>query len=716
MSLQPKRFYAFNSFRLDPQQHLLLRAGEPVPLTPKAFATLLCLVQNSGRVIKKEELMQAVWPDAFVEEVGLARNISVLRKALGEGENGHRYIVTAPGQGYSFVAEVKELEEGSPEPTAHSESGSSYVIEEEQNLGKQDEVPALACATSSAEYILSEIKRHRRRALLALTILIAAVVGVAFLYKLSKRKTFAPSVLKVTQLTTTGKAYGPAISPDGKYVAYHTPGAGGSRLWIRQLATGSNAEVIPLTKTSYQGLTFSPDGNYLYYAGNKADEHELALYQIPAPLGGVTRKLVNNVDNLFSLSPDSPRVTFVRDERDLIVANLDGSGERKLATREKPDFFESAAWSPDGKMIACFGWSKGPEWEIVEVAVESGAQKTVTRNWGNIQQVAWLPDGSGLVLLAADKQDSPTQLWQLTYPNGEVRRITTDLHDYASLSLTRDGAALVMTQMSLTYNLWVMPQGDAQRAHQITSASVFEGLSGLAWTPTGKIIYSSQASGQPEIWRVDADGSHQQQLTVDLGSDSLGLAASPDGRYIAFVSKRGGIWRANIDGSNPKQLASEGFVPIFSPDSQWVYYRAHEAVWQVSVDGGESIHLTGPCSFILDFSSDGKLIAYRDQATKKIGIASAEGKEPIRIFERMPTTERRPLPRWTPDGHALSYLTTRGGVSNLWLQPIDGSPPRPLTDFKTGFIHYYAWSRDGKYLAVARGSTSTDVVMISNFR
>ena len=218
---------------------------------------------------------------------------------------------------------------------------------------------------------------------------------------------------------------------------------------------------------------------------------------------------------------------------------------------------------------------------------------------------------------------------------------------------------------------------------------------------------------------MDPDGSHQQQLTVDLGSYALGLAVSPDGRYIAFIAGTGenkGVWRMENDGGNPRQLTKAGGVPIFSPDSQWVFYRDKGAVWKVPVDGGEAVKLTGPYAFILDFSSDGKLLAYSDPATKKIGIVSAAGGAPLRVFDRMPSTDRRPIPRWTPDGRALSYLVAQNGATNVWLQPIDGSAPRQVTDFKTDQIHYYAWSRDGKQLVCTRGHGVSDVVLINNFK
>lgn len=770
MQRQPKPLYEFGPFRLDVTRRSLQREGAVVPLTSKTFDVLLALIESATEVVEKDDLMRRVWPDSIVEEVNLAYHISLLRKALGERRNERNYIVTVPGRGYSFVAPVKMLEMEELKPVAQAQNGfpasanqetsdenqradedgnkSDYRQEptvevrearlippvplREQATDETGEEPATngtpeeRSTVGRAEQGLPKLNRPRVWILLAMCTVLAGGIAVGW-YKLnSKEKPTVPSALKITKLTTTGKARYPAISPDGKYVAFIAFEVEGASLWIRQMATASTQPLIPASGASYQGLAFSPDGNYLYYAAVEKGGREVTLYQMPA-LGGAARKVLTNIDGLFALSPDGQQVAFVRDEHALILANLDGTGERILATRPASDSLTAVAWSPDGKKVACAAVGQigqGMDAELLEIETASGAQKTLTRHWNWIRQVAWLPDNSGLMMLANDKQGSPSQLWQVSYPDGEVRRITTDLNSYNHLSLTADASALVMTQSDQSLNLWVVPGVDGQGARQITFGSAKEGYSGLDWTPDGKIVYSSFASGRPEIWMMEADGSQRKQLTFEMGSDRLGLSVSPDGRYIAFVPARGdnyrggpgGIWRMNIDGGSPKQLTKVGNLPLFTPDRQWVFYRVDQAVWKVPVDGGEALPLTGPYARVIDFSPDGKLFAYWDEATKKVGIVSSDGSKPSRILPDIPLYEQRPLVRWTYDGQALSYLVTREGVSNVWRQPIDGSPPKQVTDFKTERIHYYAWSRDGQRLAVARGSADTDVVMLSNFR
>src|SRR5215468_7506655 len=159
MSLQTKHIYEFGHFRLDAAEHLLLRDGEAVPLTPKAFDLLLALVERHGRLLEKEELLKKVWPDTFVEEANLASNISQLRKALGEGENGHRYIETAPKLGYSFVAMVQEVVYERAERKMQEQTGSRGAFAEGEQAANASEL-ITAQPTVKDENLTRKVKRY----------------------------------------------------------------------------------------------------------------------------------------------------------------------------------------------------------------------------------------------------------------------------------------------------------------------------------------------------------------------------------------------------------------------------------------------------------------------------------------------------------------------------------------------------------------------------
>ena len=133
MSNSQTHIYEFDEFRLDAAKRLLSRGGETIALMPKAFDTLLYLVENGGRVVEKDELMAEIWTDAIVEENNLSQNISILRRVLGEKKNEHRFIVTVPSRGFKFVAEVRPLSQTLVREPKPATSACAAEIHQENN-------------------------------------------------------------------------------------------------------------------------------------------------------------------------------------------------------------------------------------------------------------------------------------------------------------------------------------------------------------------------------------------------------------------------------------------------------------------------------------------------------------------------------------------------------------------------------------------------------
>lgn len=154
MTSSEKRFYEFGPFRLDLEERLLMRDGEPVPLTPKAFETLLVLIENSGKVLEKESMMRQVWPDTFVEEANLAVNISLLRKAMGNRPDGGPYIETLPRRGYRFAARVRDVTEEQPDMIMVERVRTSIIIEEDDDEKPQIMEPRSLLLPAQAEMAL----------------------------------------------------------------------------------------------------------------------------------------------------------------------------------------------------------------------------------------------------------------------------------------------------------------------------------------------------------------------------------------------------------------------------------------------------------------------------------------------------------------------------------------------------------------------------------
>src|SRR5262249_2471629 len=429
-----------------------------------------------------------------------------------------------------------------PSRAEASSSGQTNVTSTQSGIASTTSL-GTASRTSSAEYIVSEIKRHKTGATLIIAALAVLAGGLIFgLYKLTGRNKVVaiPQTTKITRLTNNGRVGSATVSPDGKYVAYSAlDGSGQSSLWIRHIATTSNVQIVPPAgmDVNFGQTTFSPDGNYLYYI--KAERGATGeLYQVPV-LGGTSKKLLDDVTRI-GFSPDGKRFVFERryasqGEDAIMIANADGTGEQKLATRRHPDFFlAGAAWSPDGKTIACpaGGFDGGYYRSVAVIQLSDGTQRPLTSHrWNDAQRVAWLSDGSGVITTANERQGEPYQIWYISYPEGEARTLTNDLSDYRNVSLTADSSALVAVLSDTTSNIWVAPYGEWNGARQLTSSKSNGGL-GISWTPGGKIIYDSRASGNPDIWIVDADGRNQKQLTDDVYLERY-PSVSPDGRYVA---------------------------------------------------------------------------------------------------------------------------------------------------------------------------------------
>jgi len=570
------------------------------------------------------------------------------------------------------------------------------------------------------------------RGVVALTALVVVVAGIAFgLYKLFGQKlkptqnqasvTFPFQRMKMARLTASGKVAAAAISPDGKYVVHVIDDGEQQSLWMRQILTSSNVQIKPPADITYLGITFSPDGNYLYYiAWDKERNNPFTLFQM-SPLGGTSRKLIQDIDSNVTFSPDQKQFAFVRGYPtkgtvSLFVANADGTAERAIATRPiAPNNFGDPAWSPDGKVIAYPAETADANgWVIEQVQVSDGSVKAIgPQRWWEPNYLKWLPNG--LMFSARESIEGPSQIWYLSYPGGEAHRITNDLNDYIGVSLSSDSAVLITVQCEQVSNLWLAPENNARRARQITS-SKFDGAQGISWTPAGKIVYASGASGRWDLWMVDSNGVGQKQLTSDSGNN-FSPSVSPDGRYIVFISDRKGsnhVWRIDIDGSNARQLT-------FNPGARTpeclrgdeVLYTVGGRVWKVPIDGGEPVQIIAKDpGKVLTISPDDKWIAIQEFEPTAIRIAvyPIEGGESHNIVDLLSL-----YCRWTPDGSALACLDEKN-ISHISSQPMNGGPPKELIEFKPDQIFSFAWSVDGKQLAVSRGSVNKDVLVLNDFK
>jgi len=583
-----------------------------------------------------------------------------------------------------------------------------------------------------------------RLAVAAAAVLAMALAG-GWWYTRRPAATSAPAFATITmrRLTNTGTASLAAISPDGRYVVHVDGDFDKPSLWMRQASTASSVQIVPAMTGAYAGLAFSPDGEAVLYVFGPEDG-ATSLFQIPL-LGGPPRKLVEDIGTAPAFSPDGRRMAFIRGMADggqvLVLANADGTNERRLASRPESDAYAQTrvAWSPDGTEIAAFaGEMPKQRSRIVLVNVESGREQVFSdARFDSGGQLLWLGDGSALLFDAIEQYGGRfnwnSQLWSIAYPAGTLRRITPDLASYANLAATASGRTLVAVRDEVRAGLWVAPDGDTARARPITASSNGrEGATGIDWIPDGRIVYSATTQGSWDIWIANSDGSQPRPLTSDPAVENQPRVV-PDGTGILFTSRASGasdviVRRIDLDGSNPRQIATGGAIHrgYLQAIGDHLYFKALEKGWPVAfrvpLGGGPRERLLAdptrlPRRFVLSSVSPDErwaLGTYTDPQSSGMAVVPLDGPGPVRRFPYNYTPGISFGPGWAPGGHAIEDLVFRDKATNLWRFPLDGSTPRPVTTFTSEQIVNYRWSRDGKMLAMSRGTESADVVLITS--
>ena len=596
--------------------------------------------------------------------------------------------------------------------------------------------PSVA-APSSGQVATARAHGGTRRAVLAGAVaVLLAVIGFGIYKYATRSRGFNLQNMQIAPLTNNGKAERLAISPDGRYVGWVVRDGEKQSLWVRQVATGSDAQVLAPEEVTFEGVTFSPDGNYLYFVrSEKATFNYSNLYQM-ASLGGAATQIVKDVDTAVSFSPDGKQIAYVRGTPEkglwgLMIAASDGSGERTLASFHSfigRFFVASPAWSPNGKSIAFpfveFGSGAHPVLKIVSVADRTGRDLYLPDVGSFLGPPVWLPDGDGLLLTVRDSTPGARgQIWFVSSTGGEARRFTNDPTDYSicCLDLTRDGKTLAVMQDNLSSDLWVASAANLDEARQATSGEQYPAV---FWTAEGRLL--TRGSG-PTV-TMGADGGAATRVPLREATTFLPSACG-DGRYLVYMARKGtasDVWRVEAaDGANPTQLTQVGSAgrPGCSPDGKWVAYIASSpntfsSAWRVSIDGGTPNKLAENLDRPrVPISPDSQMVAVRQwgktpTSPSVLSVVSAESGKMLHSFDAPAGMQ---VFGWSGDGRALNYVLTRGGVGNIWEQSLTGGPARQITHFKSELIRDFDWSHDGKQLVVARGHLNSNVVLISNF-
>ena len=759
MSNGLNKLYEFEDFRFETETCTLWRDGEIISLPPKASDVLRLLIESEGKLVSKQEILGTVWAGTFVEEGVLTQNIYLLRQTLGAGHAGKQFIQTIARRGYRFGIPLKilssdEIPATVGKKTENDSLGESAAILSAEFLeSERDDHPNKSAAESKqiSEIAAQTKPRFVTRKLIFIALAIAFCAAFGFLafrsFERGAPKTETRSApieqLKFQRLTDSGDVIFPTISPNGELLAFVRHEEEGESVWVKQIATDSPLRILPPSRKGYAALAFSPDGKQLYF---REDADGSPIYQTNI-FGAPPKKVAENVWDGFSISPDGSRFAFVRRDGErnaylLMLANVDGSGERELTARVAPtDFRGTPAWSPDGtKLVVATGIQAQffPKLLMIDVSGASETEIKIPR-WRAIARTLWMPNGKYLVVSAREAGEPSSQIWMLSPTDGEVRRLTNDLEGYFWLSLSADGQMLVTRQQRIVSHLWLLPGGDVRKAKQLTAGSrSLDGYAGVVWTPDEKIIFTGFAENVTDLYSIDADGTKKVQLTVKAGQDNMNPVVSRDGKTVVFTSTRDGstqIWRMDIDGRNQKHLTSSAekternFSPALSPDGREVFFikrgSASDGIWKVSIDGGAPVKIShlanaAPDGF-LAISPDGRWLAYRhvsttpetpsETPTMRIGVIPADGQLEPKLFD-LPL--RRPIVQWSADSQAFDFAAGTFNTSSLVRQSfVSAGESKKLIDFPDR-VFDFAWSSDGKNLVVARGRQQGDAILITN--
>lgn len=588
---------------------------------------------------------------------------------------------------------------------------------------------------------LSYFAKNYWRRILVVSLTLLGIILAIFIAGRILSRTPRPSTsrsLETTRITASGRVNEAVISPFGERLAYTVDEGGQQSLVIKELESGQQTRLASIPAKEYRGLVFSPNSQWIGYIKSEPNDHFGNLYRKSVGGGAEEDLKKGSSVSAVSFSPDGKRIAYLdatgnRSETRLNIGVPEVPGT-VLARRQKPAYFHPGgmAWSPDGRVIACAvrDAESGLFLKIVAVEVDGGGESTIASGrWSEIDRIAWLGNGGGLIVAASEPTSRSSQLWRIAYPSGEITRITRDLSDYRGVSLTYDSGRLVSVQNEALSNIWMATSVDFSQARQLTTER-FDGFNGLAWASSKRLVHVSWSGGRETLWSIDLNENKQQPLPVAPEGGVGGEyqpALSPDGDYIVYVVERSSgsyLWRSDVNRRNLKRLTDENlvFYPTFSADSKSVVYsvlrEGRRVIARSSIEGGIPTTLVEKQSWRPVVSPDGTRIAcnYWDEmnAQWKIAVFPFEGGRPLLIFDAPGNFQR--VVRWTSDSLGLSFIDTRGGLSNIWMQPLEGGLPMQITNFKNGRIFDFAWSADGHRLALAQGWVSSDAVLIQNFK
>ena len=730
-SSESKSAARFGVFAADLTARRLYKHGIEIRLQEQPFQVLALLLQSPGEVVSREELRQQLWPtDTFVAfDEGLNAAVNRLRRALGDSADNPRFIETIPRQGYRFIAPISEAALNEELGEAPEPAKESLKLHATQTWLRNPWLRLAAIITSATGRIALGWF------IFLFTVLILLGAAGFGIYSLLHRPAPAPfQKFTVTQVTNTGRAARAAISPDGRYVLSVMDDNGLQSLWLRNVPTDSDTQVIPPSASQYESLGFSPDGNYIYFRkGLTTAGSYYNLYRSPL-FGGTPQTIVRDIDSDIAFSPDGQRIAYVRDNDPevekyrILTASLEGNEEKVLLIGSfASELPQSLAWPRSNEIsYSLYSVERGIG-AIDTVDVHTGkSHRFGTFNLRFPGEIRWWPDGHTFFANYWQRggNSSKGQIGLLSGTGGEIEPITRDTNKYTTLTVSKDGRTLATVLARSYATVSILSEGPHRFGKPrplLSQSNEFDEFSALSWSADGNLLVSNLG----RLSRLGVDGKNKTQLLAD-SSVSILYPSSCGRNYLVLTwARQSGtnIWRTNADGSIPLKLTDGklDYSPVCSLDLKWVYYVSFPFghISRVPLDGSGKaeviISFPGDYSIRqLSISPNGKTLATfvvsPNEVASKIAVFGLGSLSPPRILDA--THYSGSNLQFSPDGTSLVYASRENGVDNLWVQPLDGSAGHPITTFKSEQIWSFSLSPDGKNLAVLRGHYDSDVVLL----
>ncbi|HMT08286.1 MAG TPA: winged helix-turn-helix domain-containing protein [Pyrinomonadaceae bacterium] len=703
MERSGSRFYEFGAFKLDAQRRLLERDGELVHISPRAFDLLHVLVSNPGETLSHDQLLDEVWEGTFVEQGNLKKAVSTLRQILGI--EGGEFITTVPRRGYRFTAPVRTYAE------------QAFEIRETQTEITVEEKFETRISGRSAAAIAA--------VLACVSVATLAFSGWYFLRTPDQR--FSVESVEHSRMLSSGTIGGGILSPDGKLYVYREYKGGKTSLRAVQTGTGISIELLPPFDGAIWSTSISPDGNFVYfYLKDDRVSANNGVYKI-ASLGG--EKVRISSEPLFDLkpSPDGKNLAATRvvhgaerQTHQILTIASDGTDEKVVTQFPVYTLARGIAWSPDGKSIVA-GRMREVEgsrsvYGVFEISIADGSPQTIMAEQENpFQLLSWMPDKQSLLIRRRNPDLENFQLWQYFPSRSEFIRITNDEHEYGEATLSADGSTIGVTRQLSLGSLWV--SDEQMNFSQVATDSGY----GVAWANNDTVAYSSSIDGRENIRTLSLRTGRAKLLTSGGDGTRLFPVAGGGDGLIAFASSRDGsreIYRASVYDEPLTRLTDSRSVGQFSimPDGQSIIYSKffpENGDWRLMRQTGQTT-VEVPNSLVTEWaiSSDGNRVAMLapevQLGPERVTIRDLSSGAELQRFE----IANLDCLQWVPNSEAIAFIRQRNDVYEVVVQPLDGAPERIILSLPGERIRRFAFSPDGKRIAVTRDRVQNDAVLI----